>query len=209
MIFEELKLQTASLEELKIFYAEILELDMSDSSAEHFTVRIGWTSLTFVRAIGGSPFYHYAVNIPENLMPEAKAWLQRRVVLNTVDGEDEVFFTSWNAHSVYFEDPAGNIIEFIARHNLSNAANGPFTSDMLECVSEIGIVRDQVIPFVRELNAKDLPNWKEDSEGLTPVGDEQGLFIVVRDQRPWFFSKQLASPYPVAVKVRGMDWMEL
>ncbi|WP_410767711.1 VOC family protein [Fontibacillus sp. BL9] len=210
MIFEQIKLQTGELEQLKFFYGHVLGLEIFEDTAEQFSVRIGWTKLRFEQAAEGNPFYHFAANIPENRMVQAKEWLSSRASLQMEDGENEVFFTSWNAHSVYFEDPAGNIVEFIARHNLKNASEEAFSSRSLLCVSEIGIVRDEVIPFVRELNRQGFPNWKEDSEGLTPVGDELGLFIVVRDQRIWFFSRRPASRFPVNVKVEGRaEWMEL
>ncbi|WP_197259213.1 hypothetical protein [Paenibacillus dendritiformis] len=124
------------------------------------------------------------------------------------DGEDEVFFTSWNAHSVYFEDPSGNIVELIARHNLSNAISHPFGSADIHGVSEVGVVANEVIPFVRALNEVGLPNWRPDNEGLTPVGDEHGLFIVVKIGREWFFSnRKRARSYPVKVLVRGIGWI--
>ncbi|UWS64423.1 hypothetical protein N2384_05495 [Bacillus paralicheniformis] len=44
--------------------------------------------------------------------------------------------------------------------------------------------------------------------GLTPVGDEHGLFIVVKTGREWYFSNQKqAECYPVKVFVSGIGWI--
>ncbi|WP_068781630.1 ring-cleaving dioxygenase [Paenibacillus sp. GM2] len=206
MILEKLELLTANLQATKLFYQEVLELQLVEDKQDTFTVQAGATRIRFEATEGyNCPFYHFALNIPENQFREAKSWIQSRVPLIQEEGDDEVFFTSWNAHSVYFEDPSGNIVEFIARHNLSNAISHSFHSGEINGVSEIGVVVDEVIPFVRALNKIGLPNWKEDSEGLTPVGDEHGLFIVVKKGRTWFFSNQKpAEYYPLRVSIQGI-----
>lgn len=211
MIFDQVTFLTDKLHLLKRFYIDILELELLEEASQQFTIRIGWTNVTFRSAgEGEAPYYHFAINIPENKFMEAKAWAIKRVVLTHEQGDDEVFFTSWNAHSIYFDDPAGNIVELIARHNLKNGIEESFTSRNFLCISEIGVVREEVIPYVRELNEMGLPNWKEDSEGLTPVGDEHGLFIVVKKDRPWFFSNQRAArPFPLEVTVRGIGTLNL
>lgn len=209
MIMERVILLTENPLETKSFYRDVLELELVEERDDSFAVQAGATRVTFQTTTAFSrPFYHFAMNIPENKFREAKSWLQSRVSLIQEDGEDEVFFTSWNAHSVYFEDPSGNIVELIARHNLSNAVSHPFGSGDIKGVSEIGIVANEVIPFVRALNEIGVPNWRPDDEGLTPAGDEHGLFIVVKTGREWFFSNQKrARSYPVKVLARGIGWI--
>jgi hypothetical protein len=82
------------------------------------------------------------------------------------------------------------LLEFIAQHHLNNRSEHKSLSKDLLNISEIGVVADVVIPFVRGLNEIGIPNWRDDSEGLTPVGDENGLFIIVKSNRRWFFSNQ-------------------
>lgn len=206
MKIEKLILETGRLAELKTFYRDILNLEVIDETSANFTVKVGRTHLMFKETSNSrDPFYHFAINIPQNKFQEAKTWIKERgAVLNVEKGDDEVFFESWNAHAIYFEDPAGNIVEFIARHNLDNGNEDEFTSNDLLNVSEIGIIKDQVIPFVRTLNNIGIPNWKDDSEGLTPVGSEDGLFIVVRSGRRWYFSMKDAEAYPVTVSIRDI-----
>jgi hypothetical protein len=81
---------------------------------------------------GGPEFdgaYHFAFNIPENQIRSAKEWLMpRTVLLKDEQGNDYFQHSGWNSEAVYFKDPAGNILEFIARHDLSNAVDGDFDS---------------------------------------------------------------------------------
>jgi catechol 2,3-dioxygenase-like lactoylglutathione lyase family enzyme len=205
--FKEITLLTSKLYEMRNFYCDILELRIIKENSNEFTVQIGSTDVTFKETeLDIEPFYHFAINIPENKMEEAKSWTKSKVALNTEEDEDEVYFKSWNAHAIYFEDPSGNILEFIARHNLNNRSEHNFSSkDLLNInISEIGVVTDEVIPFVRRLNDIGIPNWRDDSDGLTPVGDENGLFIIVKSDRRWFFSNQSAKFYPFEVSIDGI-----
>lgn len=205
MIINEVILLTSKLQDMLDFYHEKLELKVIEQSASHFIVLIGRTKLTFKQAaLDSSPFYHYAINIPENKYNEAIEWAMKRVTLNNEEGDYEVFFKNWNAHAVYFDDPSGNIVELIARHNLNNGTDHEFTSGDLLSISEIGIVTDDVIPFVRKLNTINIPNWKEGSEGFTPLGDEEGLLIIVKNNRKWFFSEKHAKYHPVEVVIKEM-----
>lgn len=206
MKFTEMTLWSGQLQETEAFYTETLGFALIEQGLEHFTIQAGATLITFRLARENeSPYYHFALNVPENKFTEAKQWLAARVSLVLEQGEDEVFFASWNAHAVYFKDPSGNIVEWIARHNLPSGISHDFSIDDIMGVSEIGIVASEVIPFVRRLNGAGMPNWREDDPGLTPVGDEYGLLIVVRDKREWYFSSRIpARFYPVELTAAGI-----
>jgi catechol 2,3-dioxygenase-like lactoylglutathione lyase family enzyme len=205
MNLKEIALLTNKLSEMKEFYKDILDLQIIKENTSNFTVKVGLTNLTFKQSeLKSDPFYHFAINIPENKMEEAKSWIKSKVALNIEEEDDEVFFKSWNAHAIYFEDPSGNILELIARHNLKNGVEHNFSSKDLLNISEIGIAVEDVIPFVRKLNEIGIPNWRDDSEGLTPVGDENGLFITVKSGRRWFFSNKDAKFFPFQVFIDGI-----
>lgn len=85
--------------------------------------------------------YHFAINVPQNQFEDAVTWLSDRVELlsDTETGDSEIFFEDWNAHAVYCLDPAGNLLELIARHDLSNDSDRPFGSEnFLEVSEKIG-----------------------------------------------------------------------
>jgi hypothetical protein len=114
-----------------------------------------------------------------------------------------VFYSeSWDAHNLYFRDPAGNIVELIARHTLGNADAGPFSGASILGISEIGVAADDVRELVAELIERTgaAEYHGPGSASFSPVGDESGLLIVVARGRIWFPETGVpAEPLPVTV----------
>jgi catechol-2,3-dioxygenase len=113
----------------------------------------------------------------------------------------------WNSDSVYFLDAAGNVLEFIARHTLRNAADGNFDSSKILNVSEIGLPSENVIELAGELCAQlGLSVYKQEpNENFTPVGDENGLFILPVKDRIWMPDSGVPAR-TLPVNVSGEDW---
>ena len=185
----QLELATHHLRQQHGFYRDVLGLPVVEDTANRIVFQVGTSLLSFVQAsepMAGS--YHFAFNIPENQFAQGKAWLQQRVALLTNSaGADEYAFESWNAHAVYFLDPAGNIAELIARHALPNASSAPFSAQSLLSVSEIGIAASDVLAHVSVITTRGgLPVYAGPaSPAFTAIGDEHGLFIVVPEHRIW------------------------
>jgi catechol-2,3-dioxygenase len=142
-----------------------------------------------VAPAGWRGVYHVAFNVPENQFAEAKLWLAARApLIRDHAGREEFHFAGWKAHAVYCYDPAGNIIELIARHTLSNATDQPFTAASLLEISEIGLAVADVPAMVARLQAElgAAVYAGAGSADFTAVGDEHGLLIVVRQGRVWF-----------------------
>jgi hypothetical protein len=76
-------------------------------------------------------------------------------------------------------------------------------------VCEVGLVTEDVLSTVNELQQIGLTRWGEVSETFAPVGDVHGLFIVVKKDRTWFFSKQKAQIYPLEVSIRGVGKLRI
>ncbi len=199
----EIQLQTHRLDELRRFYRETLGFSVIRANKRSFILQAGASKIRFEKAdADDEPFYHFAFNIPENQLGDAKRWLSSRVKLISRDGRDEFRFAAWNADSVYFYDPAGNIVEFIARHNLKNASDAPFSGDSILCISEIGHPVDNVRLFSEHIRRElQLKLWDGDEHKFAAVGDEEGLFIIVEKERPWFPVNKPAEDYPLAVDV--------
>jgi hypothetical protein len=206
-----LRLLTAvPLDRMQEFYCQTIELELVSPTEAGLTVRAGGTSITFVPTApehltspggrineggvgsgSGEPFYHFAFNIPENRILAARRWqLERTALVPTPENlrdpaypDDVRHFANWNAHSVFFFDPAYNVVEYIARHDLDNAAEdsesfGP--EDLLYC-SEIGFLvapddREEIAGRVaRQIGLNEYPR------GNSPwaMGDERGLLLVL------------------------------
>lgn len=188
MRIERLVLTTADLAAQREFYEGLLGIECTCQTEKELTFRIGWTVLTFQWTSEPAPGpYHFAFNIPENHFAEAKNWLSSRApLISDHQGHDEFFFEGWNAHAVYTFDPAGNILECIARHTLDYRAEGPFSFLNAQCVSEMGIAVPE--PFF-ETTCRALgvaPYGGPAHPPFAALGDEEGLLIVVTEGREWF-----------------------
>ncbi|RNI22515.1 VOC family protein [Rufibacter latericius] len=189
MFIRHLTLFARDIKAQRLFYGQSLGLHLVASSPRAFTVQAGSSRLTFEQSTGQeAPHYHFAFNIPENQLPEAKAWLQSRTSLLSKDGTDVfVFAPAWNAEGLYFLDQDGNVVEFIARHNLSTSSQDPFGPQSLLCLSEMGLVVPEVAPVVDTLRQQvGLSVWQDAGPDFKALGSETGLLILVKETRPWF-----------------------
>lgn len=194
-------LQAVDVERLRRYYAGVLGLrEITTTETDGFTVQAGSTRLTFTPAgtnlAGGQPRYHFAFDVPPARFDAARQWLhQRGEPIASAAGETQ-FHGSWNADSVYFADPQGNILELIARHTAPAApgrqnpgADQPFNAAEIIAVSELGLAADSVTGAVSMLLSH-MPGLSiydgEGSDTFTAVGDPYGLLIVVRRGRIWF-----------------------
>ncbi len=188
MLIKRLELLTDDLIGQKEFYSSVLELPvhLEDTS---LLVKAGKTDIVFKQAPAQwMGQYHFCFNIPENQFLQAKVWLSKRIpLLKDENGNDEFKSQTWNATSLYFKDTAGNILEFIARHDQKNATEIPFNSEQILQVSEIGLPSKDVISFAKELCGKlGVSVYKQEpNETFTPIGDEDGLFILPVENRIW------------------------
>ena len=194
------------------FYSQVLELKV-DLSAERLEVQAGETVLVFRQAepdFDGA--YHFAFNIPENQFRAAKEWLSNRILLlKDESGKDEFTSENWNSNSFYFKDAAGNVLEFIARHNLRNAVKRAFDSYQILNVSEIGLPSQDVIGLANELCARlGIAVFRQEpNETFTPVGDDNGLLILPVKNRIWIPNSGVPAkllPVKVKVYVKGRMW---
>ena len=207
MRVEKLILQTGYLKTLEEFYSSLLEVPVQEISAREIVVKIGVTDLIFVETSEMEPFYHFAINIPCNKIDEARAWLSNRVKLLWIDDykSDVADFVNWHAKSVYFYDTAGNILELIARFDLDNPSNEAFSSKQLLSISEVGLVLQQESFDVETIQL--LENYSLSYFSKQPplpqfkaIGDDEGLFIVVPENRNWYPTNKPAGIFPMNVQ---------
>ena len=202
MRFHEVVLQARDPAALAAWYRDTLGLPPAAGGA---AVQAGATRLRFEpAAVGSGPIYHFAFNVPEDRIEDALAWIRPRAPVLDADEGPIVHYPDWDAHAVYFRDPAGNVGELIARHALPNASPAPFGATSLLEVSEVGLPA----PSVPELNArlKDglrIAEYRRAHDRFAPLGDEHGLLILVPEGRAWFPAHGEARPHPVRIVHEG------
>ncbi|MGI8908169.1 MAG: hypothetical protein ACR2IE_16980 [Candidatus Sumerlaeaceae bacterium] len=101
---------------------------------------------------------------------------------------EEEFFECGEDWNMYFNDAGGNILEFIARHDLPGSSTGDFGRSDILGISEIGIVVSDVPTFVEQCIRESgmTPFHGYTHPQFTALGDDHGLLIVVPEGRPWF-----------------------
>lgn len=200
-----LELLSADLEAQQDFYSNVLELPVR-LDAPILEVQAGTTKLLFTHAPEFDGAYHFAFNIPENQFYSAKQWISRRVpLLREEGGQDEFHSENWNSSSVYFKDTAGNVLEFIARHDLKNAVDREFDSQQILNISEIGLPAEDVVELATEICKRlDVSIFRQEAnESFTPVGDDDGLLIIPIKDRIWIPNSGVPARL-LSVRVEGM-----
>jgi hypothetical protein len=179
MHIDQLILYTNQLENLHRFYVENLDLHPIKKARDFLLFKIG-TSLLEFRSAQAPCFYHFAINIPANQVDQALRWCKERVKVLPYQGQEVVQFTSWNAEAIYFKDPAGNIVELIARKNLTSVSRQAFCPDCFLEISEAGIPVASVNDTFNLLYEKaSLDIFSGNLDDFCAIGDEHGLFIAI------------------------------
>jgi len=219
VVFMEIKrltLQTDKLHTLKYFYTQVLGFSLYEDHHDRFQIIAGTGIIEFTdKDVTGKPYYHFALNIPSNQFREAKEWLKGKLTLLVEDGKDEADFSFWPAHSCYFEDPAGNIVELVARYKENPINEKAFSVNNILNISEIGLVVKDAKRVGEHLAAIGIL----ESEG-GPIShsslnfmqeNKNGVFILLTNTgRRWLFSDKKSEIFPLQIvldkdNVLGVD----
>jgi len=207
MRLQEVTLKTKELEKLAAFYRDVMELPV-DLSNDRLIIKAGYSTLIFEATTDiENPFYHIAFNIPSNKLDEALEWTKERADIIWLEEYKNLIadFKSWNAKSFYFLDPAGNILELIARFDLKDLIDEKFSPKQFRNVSEIGIVfpTQTFYADVEQLRTKFELNYFSKQPPLDhfkAIGDDEGLFVMVPQSRNWFSTNMPSGIFPICVR---------
>lgn len=202
-MFKSVTFYTNKLKALKRFYGDIMEFNVVESTNEQFIFEIGESTVTF-KHTEHPAFYHFAINIPGNQFSMLKFWMQDRVTLNRGESLDEIYFSSFDADSMYFEDPAGNIVELIGRRKqdlFGDVSQASFLN-----ISEVGIVTSFVASVGDQLQDFGIPlrgGTDVNPETLNFLGKGDAFIVLVPPSRKWYFSESMSEIHPL--KIQLMD----
>lgn len=201
----EIEIQTDNLNKTQKFYSELLGLQTKNKNQNSISFLAGQSTLTFIKSNKLKPKYHFAFNIPRNKLDEAIIWTSAKLdLIKNADNEIVSNFESWNAKAIYFYDNNGNILEFIARFDLDNAADEAFDISSIQSISEIGIVTDAPIKLADKLvKEKNLYFFAKGSksEKFVTLGSDNGLIIIVETNRKWYPTEQEAEKHFTKIKI--------
>lgn len=204
MRIQKLKLFTNKLPKLAYFYGQVLGFEIQEKTPNSIHIKVGDSVLIF-ESSDQACYYHFAFNIPSFQSSEALKWLQERVeILPDETGSLIANFANWNAEAIYFLDPAGSIVEFIARKNLNIQTEKKFTSKSVLNISEMGMPVQDVKAHFDALNSQfesfTLKKYSGDFTRFCAAGDEEGLFIIVGPTKKlWYPTEKQALPFPFEI----------
>ncbi|MEC5425253.1 hypothetical protein QGM71_17345 [Virgibacillus sp. C22-A2] len=198
-MFKSVLFYTNKLKPMKRFYANVLELDITDSGSEYFTVNVGETDITFQHSETPS-FYHFAINTPGNQFIIMKEWIESKLTLNLSGGVDKIYYQSLGADSIYFEDPAGNLIELIARRNRD--LFGPLTKEAFFDVSEVAVTTPYLSQVGEELQDIGVPlrhGTEVEPDEANYLGRGDSFVVLVPPAWKWEFAKRKTETHPLEI----------
>ena len=178
------------------FYQTKLGFTIKNQTATTFEVKIGRDLIEFTEShLEEAPFYHFAFDIPAGSFEEAKQWLQRKVDLSTEGGNDQITFDILDSSSVYFEDPSGNIVEFIERRKTNPKSDVEFSAKSIQGISEMSFIVDKKLEVANELlnyDIKGMFNSEVKADGLSFMTDQENkvFILLVNPGRKWLFSEK-------------------
>lgn len=204
-----IQIQTNNIQQTLTFYTTVLGLSIVKNNEETLSIQAGNSILEFVENPQFNSIYHFAFNIPENKLDEAIEWCKNKVDLIFIEDQNVITnFENWNANAVYFYDNNGNLLEFIARHDLNNTQNESFSSKSILNISEIGIVNENPLALGKELIAKHNLKFfskNDNSELFAAVGDDEGLLIIVKPNRNWYPTQTPSQSNKTQVRIENNE----
>ncbi len=209
MKINDLTLFTHSLQETLHFYHGLLGFTLLEQTPQAVCFQIGFSRLRFETIENAHPQYHFAFSIPKNKVQEARQWLEQRTpLIPNPESETITHFVHWNAHAMYFYDPQGNIVEFIAREDLPATPDEHFSPESIMAINEIGLVVDAPLEWAQQYVTKAPVSFFERgpiTETFTALGDDEGLLIVPQPGRHWFPTRMAAEKHPMHVILSSGD----
>ncbi len=175
------------LDAMRKFYGETMGWPVERVGAS-LRVRAGGTELRFDPTTHeDAPYYHVAWAIPSNKFELGKAWLAARLpLLVHPDGRDEFHFPSVRRRALYFADPAGNVLELIARDDLGDRAEGAFGLGDLLYVNHVGLVVDDMDATIHSIRGSlGLEPTAPPTSTFTKLGDAYRHVVLVPRNRLW------------------------
>lgn len=185
------------------FYRDVLQLPVV-TDGERVTVTIGASRLVLQQGDQFDGAHHLAVGIAPADFELARTWLSQRVELIAVDGSPVIDGPEgWDSRSLYFLGPEDTVLEYIARQAHGHLPAGDGRSPRPLALSEVGVGVPDVGEAVRALDrVLGLPPFPPQGSRFAPVGDHDGLIILVDQDRIWFPTDgQQAARGPVTVQL--------
>ena len=184
MFIKQVHIEVSDLASATSFFADVLEIP-ARRQPDRTDLTVGSSTLVLTAGEQRAGVHHLAFDIPPAGFEAHRAWLETKLpLLSSADGTTEFEGPpGWNSRSVYFSGPDQMVLELIARRERPRpAARVP----ELISISEVGVAVTDPIATANEVQADTGAGvLGSSSPQFVPVGDHDGLLILVKDGRAW------------------------
>lgn len=193
----QVSLNCYNMDEMKTFYTEDLGMKLQTETDSFFSVMAGTTKIIFEKDVI-QPNYHLCFRTNAafyDLMFEKLA--EKNILLPDENGNFRLF---WQGKQAYFKDPDGNILEMLERPfqwSQQNEPTGWFD------VGEVGMPVANIQEMQKILAATVEDRQKADDDRFAFYGDQEGVFVLVKEGRNWYPTEIPASIHPIHLVVSG------
>ncbi|MFQ4150198.1 hypothetical protein AAGW05_16175 [Arthrobacter sp. LAPM80] len=172
------------------FYRDTLLLPVELTPAGA-AVTIGSSRLMLSPGDTFAGVHHLAFGVLPSEFELAHAWLAARVPLLTADGSEIIRGSDdWKSRSLYFLGPEGIILELISRAADASTMSGKGDTPRILSISEVGFGVDDVLDTAATLTRElGIPHFHDLSRSFASMGSDDGLLILVHQNRVWFPTK--------------------
>lgn len=197
----------ANYEETLAFYKKLFSSLIEETSEDQFKVLFPLNTLEIKRRSDAErPYYHFAFLIPYHKFESAKKNVSAIVPLNTEDGKDEMSFME-GINSFYFDDPSGNIVEFIGK-KLDENGTGTFSVEDVHGLAEISLTPQSISEAAEQLDQAELLGKSPDKvklDGLNFISIQETTILLAPERYRWLFSEKRAKPFPQTIIVNDQQ----
>lgn len=205
MFIKQVDIEVSDLASATSFFADVLEVPVRRQN-DPTDLTIGSSTLILTGGEKRAGVHHLAFDIPPGGFEAHRAWLEAKLpLLSSADGTTEFEGPpGWNSRSIYFSGPDQMVLELIARRQRPRPwAHVP----ELISISEIGVAVTDPLATAQTVQAETGAGvLGSSSPEFVPVGDHDGLLILVKDGRAWlprFDVTAHALPLRISVATAG------
>jgi catechol 2,3-dioxygenase-like lactoylglutathione lyase family enzyme len=185
--------------QMKRFYTETLEMPIISESASHFSVMAGTSKLVFEQDTK-TPYYHLCFRTCSDFFDHMyQKLMKKNLLLPDEQGEFSLF---WQGKQAYFTDPDGNILELLERPFYWEGDAPDFgwydIGEIGMPVKEISDMQNKLGPYIQD-------QQKSTNETFAFYGDQEGVFVLVKEGRNWYPTERRATIHPIKAIVSGVE----
>jgi catechol 2,3-dioxygenase-like lactoylglutathione lyase family enzyme len=184
VFIKQVDIEVSDLGSATSFFAEVLEVPVRREHGRT-DLTIGGSTLILAGGERSAGVHHLAFDIPPAGFEAHRAWLEAKLpLLASADGTTEFEGPpGWNSRSIYFSGPDQMVLELIARRERPRPST---RVPELISISEVGIAVADPLDTAQAVQAETGTGVLGiASPEFVPVGDHDGLLILVRDGRAW------------------------